>query len=87
MKAILIIAAILGLCFCLGWMSYSTTDGSTSLTIETDKAKKDTSEAIEKGKELVEESVEKLKGTTSEKLKTSAEDDSDPGLTPLPSQP
>ena len=34
MKAILIIAAILALLFGLGWMSFASNDGNTSVTID-----------------------------------------------------
>lgn len=73
MKAILMIAGILATFFFLGWMSFSTTDGSASVTVDADKAKEDTSKAIEKSKEIVEEGIEKLK--------TPAENDS-PGDAP-----
>ena len=61
MKALLLTIAILALLFGLGWLSYRSGDGSASVTIDTDKVKADTSAAVEKGKELVEDGVDKLK--------------------------
>jgi hypothetical protein len=86
MKAILIIAAILALCFCFRWMSYSSTDGSASVNLNTEKAKEDTSKALEKGKEVVEEGIEKLKGSAPEST-TPAEVDSASNVTPVPQLP
>jgi predicted negative regulator of RcsB-dependent stress response len=83
MKAILIIAAILALCFCFGWMSYATTDGNASVTLDTEKAKEDTSTALEKGKEIVQEGIEKLKGSAPEST-TPAVGDSASKVTPVP---
>lgn len=78
MKAFLLTVAILALLFGLGWLSYTSGDGSASVTIDTDKVKEDTSAAVEKGKELVEDGVDKLK--------SKAEDEPDPSKDPEDSQ-
>ncbi len=79
MKAILITAVIMALLFGLGWMSFTSNDGNSSVTIDTNKVKEDTSKAVEKSKEIVEEGIDKLKGATS--------DDKNPEGEPVPSQP
>ena len=66
MKALLLTAVIVALLFGLGWMSFASRDGSASVTIDTDKVKDDTSTAVEKGKEIVEEGLEKLKSKTTD---------------------
>ncbi len=78
MKAILITVAILVLLFGLGWMSFVSNDGNASVTIDTNKVKDDTSTAVKKGKEIVEDGIDKLKGATS--------DDKTPEGEPVPSQ-
>ena len=78
MKAFLLTVVILALLFGLGWLSYTSGDGSASVTIDTDKVKADTSAAVEKGKELVEDGVDKLK--------SKAENEPDPSKDPEDSQ-
>jgi len=55
MKAILIaVIIIMGLSL-LGWMTFRTSDNEVSVTVHPDKVKNDTKEAVEAGKQLLDE--------------------------------
>lgn len=77
MKALLITLAIVGVLFFLGWLSFTSSDGSASVTLDSGKVKADTSTAVEKGKELVEEGIEKLK-SAGDKAKVAVDPESKP---------
>lgn len=66
MKAVLVVAAILALLFCLGWMSFASNDGNPSVTIDTEQVKEDTATAVQKGKDIVVEGIDNLKAATSD---------------------
>ena len=79
MKAFLIIAAIVCVLFFLGWLTFATGEGSASVTVDTNKVKEDASTAVEKGKELLGEGVDKLKEAGK---KTNDAVDAEPELSP-----
>ncbi len=55
MKALLIaVIIVMGLSL-LGWMTFRTSDNEVSVTVHPDKAKNDTEEAVEAGKQLLDE--------------------------------
>jgi hypothetical protein len=66
MKALLLTIAIVALLFGLGWLSFASHDGKASVTVDTNRVKDDTSTAVEKGKEIVEEGIDKLKSKSND---------------------
>ncbi|MBC7964609.1 MAG: hypothetical protein H7Z17_01690 [Fuerstia sp.] len=77
MKALLMTLAIVGVLFFLGWLSFTSINGSASVTLDSGKVKADTSTAVEKGKELVEEGIEKLK-SAGDKAKVAVDPEPEP---------
>jgi hypothetical protein len=54
MKALLVIVAIVAVLALIGWITFGTGDDRASLSIETDKIRQDTREAVEEGGEFIE---------------------------------
>lgn len=61
MRVVLILAVGVILMVFFGWVSFNRTDGTASVTIDTDAVKQDTADAAEKSKELIETSIDKAR--------------------------
>ena len=61
MRFIVIAALLIGAMVLVRWLTFTSSDGSVSATVDTMKAKEDTSEAVEKGKEVLDDSIDRLK--------------------------
>ncbi len=61
MKAFLIVVAILLLMVLIGWLSFGLSDNTAAVRLNTEKIEQDTSEAVEKGKNLVNEAEEEIR--------------------------
>lgn len=53
MRAILVIAVILLILGLVGWLRIGSSDGDPTIRVDTEKVKQDTSEIVEKTKQLV----------------------------------
>jgi hypothetical protein len=61
MRFVVIAALLIGGMVFVRWLTFTNSDGSVSATVDTVKVKEDTSEAVEKGKELLDDGIDRLK--------------------------
>jgi len=66
MRALLIIAAIVILFALIGWISFSSGPGRSSINLETDEIRQDTGEVMHEGSELLRDAEEEVTGTREE---------------------
>lgn len=78
MRAILLILAILVLLFGICWVSFTSSDGSASVSIDTKKVKDDTSTVVEESKEIVEDGIDKIKSKTTGNTPSASESEESP---------
>lgn len=60
MKAVLFVVVIVGAAALVGWLRFSAGDGTASVTVDTEKVQEDAGEAVDKGKELFQDSTNAL---------------------------
>ena len=60
MRAILAIVLLLIVLGFVGWLQFSTTDGDPTIRVNTEKVKQDTSEIIDKSKNLIDNAAEDI---------------------------
>ncbi len=66
MKTALIVIGVVVLMVIGGWITFNNTGDKATVTIETQEIKKDTEEAVEKGKELIDKAAARTKEAVKE---------------------
>ncbi len=61
MRFVVIAALLIGAMVLIRWLTFTNSDGSVSATVDTIKIKEDTSEAVEKSKEVLDDGLDRLK--------------------------
>jgi hypothetical protein len=60
MRAVIVIVVIVLVLGLVGWLQFSSPNGGPTIRVDTDKIKQDTSQIVEKAKDVVEETAENL---------------------------
>jgi hypothetical protein len=60
MRAVIVIVVIVLVLGLVGWLKFSSPDGDPILRVDTDKIKQDTSELVEKAKDVVDGTAENV---------------------------
>jgi hypothetical protein len=60
MRAVIVIVVIVLVLGLVGWLQFSSPNGEPTIRVDTDKIKQDTSQIVEKAKDVVEETAENL---------------------------
>ncbi|MFO0945005.1 MAG: hypothetical protein U1D30_03525 [Planctomycetota bacterium] len=60
MRLILVLVAVVAVLFAMGIIYFQSSDGKTTITVDTDKLKEKTHQAVESGKELIHQAEEAI---------------------------
>ena len=78
MRALILLVAIVFILALIGWVTFGTGPGRSSVNLETDKIRQDTQQALESGAEALEDAKEAVRPTT---------DEAEPVRTTVPADP
>jgi hypothetical protein len=80
MRSLIFIIAVVLILALLGWITFSSTPGKSSINIETQKIEQDTDQALEKGAEALQKAGDSIDSS----LRTDSEPSSAAPTTPAP---
>jgi hypothetical protein len=78
MKAILILIVIGLILALIGWISFRKDDNGATMRIETDRIERDTGEAVDRGRELIEDARREIREERDERVREDAGIDDEP---------